>query len=149
MIDSEPIREFQGKYRFLSNFWPAVVILDGVRYPTVEHAYQAAKTFDQDCRIYVGSAPTPGSAKKRAREIPFEHQRRASDTVKIEIMRDLLRQKFRHTDLKRKLIDTGDRELIEGNVWGDTFWGVCNGKGKNHLGKLLMEVRAEIAASGR
>lgn len=148
--DTEPIYEFQGRYRWLSNFWPAIVCLDNMKCSTVEHGYQAgAKTFDLDWRVYIISAPTPGSAKKRAREIPFEHQRRASDIVKIEIMRDLLRQKFQHAELKRKLLDTGDRELIEGNVWGDTFWGVCGGRGQNRLGKLLMEIRAEIVASGR
>ena len=56
-------------------------------------------------------------------------------------MRDALIQKFSDKKLQKKLIDTGDAELIEGNWWGDKFWGVCEGEGENHLGKLLMEVR--------
>lgn len=150
IIDIGPIAEFQGKYRWLSNFWPAVVYLDNIKCSTVEHGYQAgAKTFDLYWRTYIISAPTPGSAKKRAREIPFEYQRRASSIVKIEIMRDLLWQKFEHSYLRQRLLDTDDRMLIEGNAWGDTFWGICGGKGQNRLGKLLMEIRAEIVASGR
>jgi predicted NAD-dependent protein-ADP-ribosyltransferase YbiA (DUF1768 family) len=47
------------------------------------------------------------------------------------------------------LIDTGDQELIEGNWWGDVIWGVCNGKGENHLGKILMEVRKELKGERR
>lgn len=147
--DTSPITEFQGRYRFLSNFWPSIVCLDSVSYPTVEHAYQAAKTFDRNWRNHIRSAPTPGNAKKRARDIPPEHQWRSFSAVKIEIMRDLLRQKFAHAELKHKLLNTGDRELIEGNTWGDAFWGVCRGKGQNRLGKLLMNVRAEIVARER
>jgi hypothetical protein len=55
----------------------------------------------------------------------------------------LLMQKFtRHPQLARELVGTGDAELVEGNTWGDEFWGVCNGRGSNQLGRLLMEVRA-------
>jgi predicted NAD-dependent protein-ADP-ribosyltransferase YbiA (DUF1768 family) len=59
-------------------------------------------------------------------------------------MRDLLRQKFAHPELRRLLLATGDAELVEGNTWGDRFWGVCAGRGQNHLGRLLMAIRAEI-----
>ncbi len=52
----------------------------------------------------------------------------------------------RHFDLREKLLATGDRKLVEGNTWGDTFWGVCRGNGKNHLGKILMKIRAELQA---
>lgn len=59
-------------------------------------------------------------------------------------MEDLLREKFQRKDLKQKLLDTGDAELIEGNTWGDTYWGMVGNKGHNHLGRLLMKVREEI-----
>ena len=65
--------------------------------------------------------------------------------MKIDIMRQVLKSKFtQNPELKAKLIATGDAELIEGNNWNDRFWGVCRGVGQNHLGKLLMEVRAEL-----
>ena len=56
-------------------------------------------------------------------------------------MKDLLFLKFSEEPLKNKLLETGDSELIEGNVWGDTFWGICNGQGSNMLGVLLTYVR--------
>jgi predicted NAD-dependent protein-ADP-ribosyltransferase YbiA (DUF1768 family) len=62
-------------------------------------------------------------------------------------MRSLLRQKFAHPSMRERLLATGDEELIEGNWWGDTFWGVCNGEGQNQLGKLLMRVRHESRLS--
>ena len=59
-------------------------------------------------------------------------------------MRELLRQKFAHPDLRRLLLATGDAELVEGNTWGDTFWGTVDGKGENHLGKILTRIRTEL-----
>jgi predicted NAD-dependent protein-ADP-ribosyltransferase YbiA (DUF1768 family) len=55
-----------------------------------------------------------------------------------------VREKFKNEELAQLLIDTDDHELIEGNWWHDYFWGVCNGKGENHLGKILMDVREEL-----
>jgi ribA/ribD-fused uncharacterized protein len=64
------------------------------------------------------------------------------DDVKLGIMRDLVSRKFKQNkDLRLMLEATGDQELVEGNTWNDTFWGVCNGEGCNWLGKILMEVR--------
>jgi predicted NAD-dependent protein-ADP-ribosyltransferase YbiA (DUF1768 family) len=60
---------------------------------------------------------------------------------KLAVMRDLVGQKFDNPALAMKLIATGNELLVEGNSWHDTYWGVCNGKGENHLGKILMEVR--------
>lgn len=59
-------------------------------------------------------------------------------------MLDLQRQKYTVPYLREKLLATGDAELVEGNTWGDRFWGVCNGVGQNWLGRLLMQVRDEI-----
>ena len=53
---------------------------------------------------------------------------------------------YQNDDLADCLVDTGDQPLIEGNTWGDRFWGVCGGTGMNHLGRLLMEVREELQA---
>jgi predicted NAD-dependent protein-ADP-ribosyltransferase YbiA (DUF1768 family) len=63
------------------------------------------------------------------------------DEVKVEVMRALVRIKF-STDLQPHLLSTGEAELVEGNWWGDQFWGVCDGKGENWLGRILMETRA-------
>jgi ribA/ribD-fused uncharacterized protein len=137
------INEFEGKYRFLSNFYPSMVEFDGERYPTIEHAYQAAKYLDPDKRSKIRLAATPTAAKKLGRaKTGF---RPDWDSVKIGVMRDLISQKFRSgTELATKLTDTRGVELIEGNWWGDKFWGVCKGVGENHLGKLLMEQREKL-----
>lgn len=136
------INSFTGKYRFLSNFWPARVTYEGIEYPTTEHAYQAAKTLDVLDRIIISHLTTPGQAKRAGKDIKL---REDWEHVKVGIMRELLQQKFsRHTDLAHLLVDTGDEELVEGNTWGDVFWGVCRGKGQNVLGHLLMEVRKDL-----
>lgn len=64
------------------------------------------------------------------------------DEYRIQVMRDLVLQKFRnHAELQEKLLATDDATLVEGNQWHDTFRGVCNGVGQNNLGQILMNVR--------
>lgn len=138
------ISNFHGKYAFLSNFWSVPVRYEGLRYPTLEHAYQAAKTLDRDNRLAIASIPAweAAKAKKAGRKLAM---RPDWDTVKVSIMRELIKEKFHpHTELSQMLLDTGDQELVEGNWWGDTFWGICHGTGENWLGKLLMERRSEL-----
>ena len=135
------IDSFEGQYRWLSNFWPAVVMLDGYSYPSVEHAYQAAKSLDVDYRWRCRSALHAGLAKRLGRTAALRHD---WDTSKVGIMRELVRQKFAHPELAEKLLATGDAELIEGNHWNDTFWGVCRGRGLNMLGQILMETRFNL-----
>jgi ribA/ribD-fused uncharacterized protein len=132
------ILSFDGNYRFLSNFYPAVVVLDGLEYRSVEHAYQAAKTLDPDQRRAIRNASTPSIAKTLGKKVRL---RADWDDTKLIIMHELLVQKFTDPSLSDRLLATGDDELIEGNWWNDTYWGVCKGKGENHLGKLLMNVR--------
>lgn len=117
--------------------------LEPVRFPTVEHAYQAAKTLDLKARERIRLLPTAGKAKAAGKRLKLRDD---WEEVKIGIMRGLLRQKFAPgTFLAGVLLETGERELIEVNTWGDRFWGECpRGVGENHLGKLLMEIRAEL-----
>lgn len=137
------IKEFQGEHRFLSNFYPSVIMIDGWRYPTLEHAFQAAKTNDLDEKKAILEAETPGKAKKLGQTVTTRSE---WESVKIGTMRDLLRKKFIEDPLRSRLIETGDEELFEGNKWKDRFWGVDldNGQGENWLGKLLMGVRDEM-----
>lgn len=142
MVLPAPISSFQGDFRFLSNFWAASVQLDGYWYPSVEHAYQAAKTEDEQQRRKIRSAKTASMAKHLGKYVPL---RMGWDAHRISVMRDLLWQKFSsNPTLKQSLLATGEAELIEGNTWHDHFWGVCNGRGENHLGKLLMALREEL-----
>jgi ribA/ribD-fused uncharacterized protein len=134
------IKSFSGDYRFLSNFYPVEVVLDGVTYPTVENAYQAAKTLDLEKRQdFLGL--TPGAAKRLGQRLGI---RPDWDDVKLSVMTRLNEQKYMQPDLRKKLCDTYPQDIVEGNTWGDTFWGVCDGKGSNHLGKILMAIRMQI-----
>lgn len=133
-----PITSFKDEYRFLSNFWPATVLFENILYPTVEHAYVAAKTLDRTTRLGIAAISTPGKVKRVGRSLEL---RPDWELVKLTVMEDLLELKFMHADLRRMLQATAPRELIEGNTWGDTFWGVCDGVGENHLGKLLTKTR--------
>jgi ribA/ribD-fused uncharacterized protein len=137
---AEAFNEFTGKYRFLSNFYPAKVKLDGVTYPTVENAYQASKTTDKKMRVQFKYV-SPTDAKWLGRRIEL---RPGFDNIKVKIMFDLVKQKFEDPELAKMLVGTKDSLLIEGNNWGDTFWGICNNVGKNHLGRILMQVRKEL-----
>mgnify|MGYP001609457273 CR=1 FL=1 len=136
------ITEFQGDYRFLSNFWPASVMMHGLEYLSVEHAYQAAKTKDLAQREKIHLCVSPGQAKRMGRYVTI---RPDWERIKLDTMTHLVARKFKHPTLAKALLATGDAELQEGNKWGDTYWGICNGRGENHLGKILMAVRTELA----
>lgn len=142
---SEDIRRFTGKNSFLSNFYPCIVMYEGMEYPSVEHAFQAAKTTDMNIRAGFQICPTPGDAKHFGRRVPL---RSDWESVKIDVMKDCVRDKFTRNlsdiDLKKKLLDTRDAYLEEGNRHGDRFWGTVDGIGRNELGKILMEIRDEF-----
>lgn len=136
------IDSFFGKYRFLSNFYPSLIIINQVEYATVEHAYQAAKTQDPSQKLLVAAQTTPGKVKRFGRTITI---RKDWNQIKIKIMNGLIHLKFTiYEDLRKKLLATANMELIEGNLWNDTFWGMCRGKGHNYLGKILMQVRENL-----
>lgn len=141
------INKFEMQYRFLSNFFPSDVWLDGYCYPTIEHAYQSAKSFDFEYKKEIRNLPyhKAGKAKKLGADLKLKGKLRVDwYEVNLSIMEDLLRQKFNHEAFKKLLLSTGRSELIEGNTWNDTFWGVCKGIGKNNLGKLLMKIRKDL-----
>ncbi|MBZ4649256.1 NADAR family protein [Thermosipho sp. (in: thermotogales)] len=135
------ITSFRGPYSFLSNFYTCKVYYEGITYRSVEAAFQAAKTLDINTRLkFVNLSAL--EAKKLGHSIPL---RSDWEQVKDEIMEELVRNKFmRNERLRKKLLETGDAELIEGNYWDDMYWGVCNGKGQNKLGKILMKIREEL-----
>jgi N-glycosidase YbiA len=135
MIDS-----FSGEYEFLSNFSRSKVWLDDMAFPTVENAFQAAKTTKMKEREPFQTVAA-GTSKRMGRRLSL---RPDWETIKVDIMRNLLRQKFDIPELQEKLLATGNQRLVEGNWWNDRFWGVCRGEGQNMLGKLLMQIREEI-----
>lgn len=135
------IDKFRGKYWFLSNFYESPIEEENITYPTVEHYFQAQKTFNQEEKLKIVQATKPAKAKKMGRKVNL---RKDWEDVKIQVMEKGLRLKFQDPTLRKKLLATGDEELVEGNPWGDRYWGVCNGSGKNKLGKLLMKIRKEL-----
>lgn len=135
------INSFDGKYRFLSNFYKiGVFTYNEVQYDTTENAFQASKTLDKLKRLEIADM-TPGQSKRAGREVEM---RSDWDVVKLQVMEDILTIKFNQPKLRELLLVTGDEELIEGNTWNDIFWGVCDGVGENHLGKILMKIRSRL-----
>ncbi|KAI8846959.1 hypothetical protein BC829DRAFT_254236 [Chytridium lagenaria] len=130
----DSIRSFRGHSSFLSNFHPCDIEAQKVSLVS-PNADTIKKTF---------STMTPQQAKRNGRKVPLRDD---WDSVKIEVMKRLVEIKFeRGSELAMLLMGTGDMELVEGNVWNDTFWGVSlkSGKGENHLGKILMNRRREL-----
>lgn len=145
MFDEPVINSFSGDNFFLSNFYahPMMVPFRGVfvKCPTLEHPYQALKTLDTAEQLRVLSAAGPGKAKRLGKTLTM---RPDWELVKVPVMLNLLRIKFADPHMKQLLLNTKDAILIEGNWWGDKFWGVCKGEGRNMLGTLLMNVREEL-----
>jgi ribA/ribD-fused uncharacterized protein len=135
------INRFCDEMGFLSNFYPSPIEVCDTLFPTVEHAYQWFKTTNPMYRELILNARLPGMAKRLGKEAPL---RKNWDSLKLSVMRDLVTLKFSDPEFAGFLICTGDAELIEGNYWGDEFWGQCNGIGANHLGKILMKIRDNI-----
>ena len=134
------INKFEKEYFFLSNFYPCHIEYEGLKYNSVEAAFQAAKTLDIHARKQFCNL-VPNIAKKQGRKVKL---RSDWEQVKKDIMFELVTKKFQDEHLKQMLLSTGNEELIEGNYWHDTYWGVCNGIGQNNLGKILMQVRKNL-----
>jgi len=146
------IDSFSGTNRFLSNFYnqPMHVkeLVKGEPFDltvaTLEHAFQAAKAQPDDtvARSRIAKAATPGKAKYLGRSVC---KRDNWDDIRVLVMYRLIKIKFaRGSELAARLLETKNALLIEGNTWGDTFWGKVDGVGKNYLGRLLMRWRKKL-----
>jgi ribA/ribD-fused uncharacterized protein len=135
------IKGMFGEYRYLSNFHNCPVQFDGVIYPSSENAYMAAKTLDLQQREQFETI-SPKDAKDLGRTIDL---RPDWEIVKYDIMYKILFDKFsRNSDIRQKLLETGEKYLEETNHWGDRIWGVVDGVGKSALGKILMQIRSAL-----
>ena len=147
--EDKTVRQFKNEYKMFSNFYPCTVFFEGRNYPTVEHAFQAAKSNNWKFRKQLSEVPVdqPGYTKKLGSTVTL---RKDWEIVKISIMRRLLMQKFCCDDFRKLLISTNEAVIIEGNWWHDNYWGDCycqkckDIEGKNQLGKLLMKIREII-----
>lgn len=136
------ITSFEGKYSFLSNFYACQTEYHNVKYPTSEHAYQAAKTSNPIQREAIKKADTPDDAKRMGRRIEIKSN---WDEIKEEVMYEIVSNKFKNKRMQAKLLATEDEQLVEGNYWGSCTCPRCLQKPKeNKLGKILMRVREEL-----
>ena len=145
----EVIRFYSNSETFkeLSNFFPAKFTIDGKVYPTVEHYFQAMKFPNNPAfQDQIIAQKTPAGAKKMGatKVIPI---RTDWDEIRDDVMKKALRAKFtQNEELKALLLSTEAKPLEEASPT-DSYWGTGkNGKGQNRLGKLLMELRAELSA---
>lgn len=140
---------YEPEHYYLSNFSAFEVVYRGFRYPTAEHAYHAQKfSVESSLRSKIRYCPSAHVALQYARE--HKHLVRGDwDEVKVAVMRDVLAAKVHQHDYVRvKLLETGNKELVE-NSWRDDFWGWGPQRdGQNWMGKLWMEVRANMRAQG-
>ena len=138
---------FKNDHACLSNFWPVTVTVNGILFPSVEHAFQACKTFDLEWKEKIRTASTPGKAKRLGRAALL---RIDWDDIKIDVMEGLVRQKLTALpDIQELLLETGSEVIAELNDWGDTFWGMTVDDdwvltGRNELGKIWMKLRGEL-----
>jgi ribA/ribD-fused uncharacterized protein len=166
---------FEGKHRFLSNFGDGGAEMYGIFFPTVEHAFAAAK-LDPNGGVFtraevlaemkrIAALPSPGEAKRAGRRRnwdgtqPDEERKGVLrpflrpdwEEVKLDLITELVRRKFADPVLASALLATGDVPLWEGNTWGDRIWGVVEKDGafagKNLLGQILMLIRSELRAA--
>jgi ribA/ribD-fused uncharacterized protein len=133
------IRGFKDDYAWASNFCQAPVTYDGFKWPDNEHPFHWKKTPDRGFQALIMQAGTAWDAKRLGRQAPL---RPDWEQIKKLVMFDLALAKFQQNPrLRQLLVATGDAEMIEDNTWGDTYWGVCRGRGHNYLGRILMSVR--------
>ena len=143
------ITSFEGKYSFLSNFYACQTKYHNVKYPTSEHAYQAAKTSNPIQREAIKNTDTPDDAKRMGRRVEIKSN---WDEIKDEVMYEIVSNKFKNKRMQAKLLATENEQLVEGNYWHDNHFGSCYCKKclqlpkENVLGKILMRVRDELRA---
>ena len=151
IIQKDAITDFRKEYFFLSNFYMCPVAFEGTVYPSSEHAYMASKTDDNRIREHILSLETAREARNYGQTFAL---RPHWDDVKYTYMKKVLQDKFtRNPHLGKKLIETGNRQLVEKGTWHDQYWGICTckqhqGEGKNALGQILMEIREELLVLG-
>lgn len=143
-------RSNEKPYGVFSNLYKRELEFEGVKYPTSEHAYQAGKARKESVRDWILSAPTPALVAMAAHGLYTWDIVPDWSKVKFDRMRGVLYAKFsQHQDLKEILLSTGTSRLVESATVDNAvnrLWGEVNGKGKNMLGVLLMELREQLSA---
>jgi ribA/ribD-fused uncharacterized protein len=144
MDKKEPVLFYEGEFYPLSNFSSFTLEWKGYLWPTSEHAYHSEKFEDDEIITLLKQTKSTHDALVLAKNNMDKHRPDWME-IRVRVMKDILRAKVaQHPYAKKKLLDTGDREIIE-NSWRDDFWGWGPNKdGLNQLGKLWMEIREEL-----
>jgi ribA/ribD-fused uncharacterized protein len=146
-VTARVITQFAGACRCLSNFYQSPVSIEGLVYPSAEHAFQAMKTTNAAARRSIAMARTPAEAKGLGRTVPLVDG--WNECGRYDAMEKVIAAKFApNTVLAASLVATGGAILIEGNKWHDNTWGICYcgvcRNGHNLLGWILMRQRAKL-----
>lgn len=139
----EKIEKFVEENYFLSTMSRCFITINGITYPTVEHAFQASKTRDTEIQQKIADMENPVDAVRFGRTIkPYP----AWLGQRLQILERLLEIKFQKDTYKNLLIATGDAEIEHRNDYGDAFFGIRNdnNQGQNWLGRLTQKVREKI-----
>lgn len=139
------IGPFKNENEYLSNFYEASVVYNGTEFPTSENAFQAMKARDEN-ELYekIAAAESPEKAKELGKKPSLPEN---WEEQKKYMMLEIVTAKFaQNPELRERLLETGDKLLVELNWWNDTYWGAdsSTGEGKNMLGRVLMEVRSSL-----
>ncbi len=141
------IKEFQGEYRWLSNFWPVQILYKERVFHNVENAYHSEKNNNPEWKDFCAQEEDPRVVKLKSLEVSLCED---WEEIRVDVMKELLDIKFSQEPFTTQLLETGDEYLQEGNDWGDVFWGIDleTGEGKNILGEMIMRVRDELRTQG-
>lgn len=141
-------RASEKPYGSFSNLFRLPIIFEGEEFATSEHAYQAGKARKPEVRRWLMAAPSPALLAMAAHGLYYWDIAPGWSTIKFDRMRAVLRAKFnQHPHLGQLLLSTGDARLIESATVDNEvnrLWGEVNGVGRNMLGAMLMELRAEL-----
>ena len=169
-LDDLPVDSFRYKYACFSNFSNHKVNYKGLTYENSEAAFQAQKFEDENVKqLFKSLDPSKVKALGRSKviflntegeyyknKLPSDIGQRSNkftkhtmrsdwDKIRVEEMYQIVKNKYeQNSDIKEVLLSTGERELIEGNTWGDRFWGQVDKTGLNYLGRILMQIRYEL-----
>ncbi len=143
-MNQEKILFYGGGWNCFSNFSAHQVEYDGTLWPTSEHAFQAAKTLNEDEKNKIKLARSPQEALLLGRSVML---RSDWESVKVDILESILRAKYtQHLAIQEKLFQSQGKELIEASPV-DSFWGIGpGGTGENMCGKLWMKIREEYCS---
>jgi ribA/ribD-fused uncharacterized protein len=144
-------RASEKPYGAFSNLYRREIEFEGETFATSEHAYQAGKARKPEVRKWLMEAPSPALLAMAAHGLYVWDISSDWSKIKFDRMKRVLHAKFtQHVDLKELLLNTGTARLVESATVDNAvnrLWGEVNGVGKNKLGELLMEVRAELLAA--